>query len=78
VTPESIPLSSVRDVPKKWVIVLGNEEEGLSPGVAAACDALVQIEMDPQVKSFNVSVAGAIIMHWLAVAPGRGQGGYSL
>ncbi len=78
VMPGSIPLSAVRDVPKKWVIVLGNEEEGLSPEVADACDVLVQIEMDPEVKSFNVSVAGAIIMHWLAVAPGRGQGGYSL
>ena len=67
VTPESIPLSQLRDIPPKWVIVLGNEEEGVSPEVVAACDETVQIEMDPEVKSFNVSVAGAIVMHWLVV-----------
>ena len=67
VTERSIPLSQLRDIPQKWVIVLGNEEEGVSPEVVAACDATVQIEMDPEVKSFNVAVAGAIVMHWMVV-----------
>jgi tRNA G18 (ribose-2'-O)-methylase SpoU len=67
VTERSIPLSQLRDIPQKWVIVLGNEEEGVSPEVVAACDAMVQIEMDLEVKSFNVSVAGAIVMHWMVV-----------
>jgi tRNA G18 (ribose-2'-O)-methylase SpoU len=67
VTKDSIPLSQLQDVPAKWVIVLGNEEEGVSPEVITACDEAVQIEMDPEVKSFNVSVAGAIVMHWMCV-----------
>jgi tRNA G18 (ribose-2'-O)-methylase SpoU len=68
VTKDSTPLSQLRDVPAKWVIVLGNEEEGVSPEVVAACDEAVQIEMDPEVKSFNVSVAASIVMHWLCVS----------
>jgi tRNA G18 (ribose-2'-O)-methylase SpoU len=65
VTEGSIPLSQLQNIPDKWVIVLGNEEEGVSPEVIAVCDEAVQIEMDPEVKSFNVSVAGAIVMHWM-------------
>jgi len=68
VTDASVPLSHLRNIPEKWVILLGNEEEGVSPEVVAVCDATVQIEMDPEVKSFNVSVAGAIVMHWMVVA----------
>lgn len=70
VTQSSIPLSQLQDIPQKWVIVLGNEEDGVSSEVVAACDETVQIEMDPEVKSFNVSVAGAIVMHWMVAGGG--------
>ncbi len=43
-------------------LVLGNEELGLAPEVAAACSRLVTIPGSGQVESLNVSVAGAVLM----------------
>ncbi len=65
---EALPLSTIRDVPHKWVLVVGNEEEGVSPETLSVCDEVVQIEMEPEVKSFNVAVATSIVLHWLRVS----------
>jgi len=65
--PKATPLSSIRDIPHKWVLVMGNEEEGVSPETLSACDEVVQIEMEPEIKSFNVAIATSIVLHWLAV-----------
>ncbi len=46
---------------KPVALVLGNEEQGLSPEVAAACHALVTIPGSGRVESLNVSVAAAIL-----------------
>jgi len=62
VTPNATPLACVC-VPKRWVLVLGNEGEGLSPEVLAACDTCVQIEMEEGIKSFNVGVAASVLMY---------------
>ena len=43
-------------------LVLGNEHEGCTPAMRAAADATVAIPMQGMAQSFNVSVAGAIIM----------------
>ena len=43
-------------------IVLGNEEGGLAPEVAAACTRLVTIPGAGGIESLNVSVAGAVMM----------------
>ena len=48
--------------PKPVALVLGNEEQGLAPEVAAACSRLVTIPGSGQVESLNVSVAGAVLM----------------
>ena len=42
-------------------LVMGNEEHGLAPEVAAACAALVTIPGSGRVESLNVSVAAAIL-----------------
>lgn len=47
---------------KAVAIVLGNEEHGLAPEVAAACTKLVTIPGTGKVESLNVSVAGAILL----------------
>jgi TrmH RNA methyltransferase len=47
---------------KPVALVLGNEEQGLAPEVAAACGRLVTIPGSGQVESLNVSVAGAVLM----------------
>lgn len=59
---ESIPLGKI-DVPKKWVLLMGHEGKGLSKELQDACDVLVEIEMMPEIKSFNVGVAASILMY---------------
>lgn len=46
-------------------LVLGNEEEGLAPDVAAACTQLVTLPGSGRVESLNVSVAAGILIHTL-------------
>ncbi|MBL0708646.1 MAG: RNA methyltransferase [Sulfurimonas sp.] len=48
---------------KKWVIIMGHEGEGISKEVLEICDEIVSIEMQEDVKSFNVSVAASIMMY---------------
>ena len=43
-------------------LVLGNEEHGLAPDIAAACTQLVTLPGSGRVESLNVSVAGAVLM----------------
>jgi TrmH RNA methyltransferase len=42
-------------------LVLGNEERGLAPEVAAACDELVRIPGGGAIESLNVSAAAAVL-----------------
>lgn len=42
-------------------LILGNEEHGIAPAVAAACDALVKIPGAQAVQSLNVSAAAAVL-----------------
>ena len=48
-------------------LVLGNEEAGLAPDVAKACDRLVHIPGSGQVESLNVSAATAVLVAALVV-----------
>ena len=45
------------------VVVLGNEEKGLSAGVLELCDEQVVIPMQKEVDSLNVGTAGAIFLY---------------
>src|SRR5688500_11467487 len=47
---------------KPVALVLGNEEHGLAPEMAAACSRLLTIPGSGQVESLNVSVAAAVLM----------------
>ena len=47
---------------KPVALVLGNEEQGLAPEVAAACTRLVTIPGRGKIESLNVSVAAAVLM----------------
>jgi tRNA G18 (ribose-2'-O)-methylase SpoU len=42
-------------------LVLGNEEHGLAPEVAAACEQVVTIPGSGAVESLNVSAAAAVL-----------------
>jgi TrmH RNA methyltransferase len=52
---------------KPVALVLGNEEHGLAPDVAAACTRLVTIPGGGRVESLNVSAAAAVLMWELIV-----------
>jgi TrmH RNA methyltransferase len=52
---------------KPIALVLGSEEHGLAPAVAAACTRLVTIPGRGAVESLNVSVAAAVLM-WELIA----------
>jgi TrmH RNA methyltransferase len=47
--------------PRPVALVLGNEEHGLTPEVAAACERLVGIPGSGAVESLNVSAAAAVL-----------------
>ncbi|MFV0421017.1 23S rRNA (guanosine(2251)-2'-O)-methyltransferase RlmB [Oleidesulfovibrio sp.] len=44
------------------VLVLGNEDKGVRPGVAKRCTASIHIPMQRQFDSLNVAQAGAMLM----------------
>jgi tRNA G18 (ribose-2'-O)-methylase SpoU len=62
ITKESIPLSQIK-ISEKWVLLMGHEGHGLSPNILELCDTVVHIEMEANVKSFNVAVAASILMY---------------
>jgi tRNA G18 (ribose-2'-O)-methylase SpoU len=62
VTKDAIALQDIK-VPKKWVILMGDEAHGISEEILRACDEVVKIEMSEDVKSFNVATAASILMY---------------
>ena len=50
-------------VPSKWVMILGNEGQGLREETIQYCDVLVKLDMQPGVKSLNVGAAAAVVMY---------------
>jgi len=62
ITEDSVPLSKVT-VREKWVLLMGHEGDGITPDILRLCDRVVHIEMEANVKSFNVAVAASIILY---------------
>ena len=83
--PGAVALESFR-LPRRCVLVFGQEWAGLSPDAAARCDAVLAIAQFGSTRSINVGAAAAIAMHaWIrehagagpnagAAAPARGTG----
>lgn len=63
VAPEALPRG------KPFALVLGNEEEGPTPPVVAACAQRVTLPGSGRVESLNVSVAAAVLLHALGRGP---------
>jgi tRNA (guanosine-2'-O-)-methyltransferase len=51
------------DLAQPVVLVLGNEHEGVSPELTKAADINLRLPMVGFVQSFNVSVAGALLLY---------------
>ncbi len=56
------PETPRREPGRPIALILGNEERGLAPDVAAACTRQVTIPGSGRVESLNVSVAAAVLM----------------
>ena len=61
---DAIPLSEL-EKPKDFVLVLGNESHGVSEEVLKLANKVVKIEMNDNIDSLNVGVAGGILMNYL-------------
>jgi len=48
-----------------WVLVLGNEQKGLSPEQTKACDITISLPMKGRVSSLNLSVAAGVLLYAL-------------
>ncbi len=61
------------DWDRDTVLVLGNEEKGLTQAVRKRCDTLVSIPVRGRVSSLNVSVAAGILLSHLRARPSHLQ-----
>jgi RNA methyltransferase, TrmH family len=48
-----------------WVLLLGNEQKGLSPEQVKGCDMTVSLPMKGRVSSLNLSVAAGVLLYSL-------------
>lgn len=46
-----------------WVLVLGNEQKGLSPEQTNVCDVTISLPMKGRVSSLNLSVAAGVLLY---------------
>ena len=62
VTADATPLAQV-EPSERWVLLMGHEHTSISVELLALCDETIQIEMNPQIKSFYVAIAASIIFY---------------
>jgi RNA methyltransferase, TrmH family len=51
-----------------WILVLGNEQKGLSPEQIQACDVTVSLPMKGHVSSLNLAVAAGVMLYQFSLA----------
>jgi TrmH family RNA methyltransferase len=51
-----------------WILVLGNEQKGLSTEQTNACDVAVSVPMKGRVSSLNLAVAAGVLLYQYCVA----------
>jgi RNA methyltransferase, TrmH family len=49
-----------------WILLLGNEQKGLSPAQSAACSVTVSLPMHGRVSSLNLAVAAGVLLYQFA------------
>lgn len=65
-TDQSIPLSAFRPADdEKWMLVFGNEVDGVNASVVAQSDVAVEIPQFGTKHSLNISVASGIVLYAL-------------
>jgi len=48
---------------RPWILMLGNEQKGLSPEQIDACDVTVSLPMRGRISSLNLSVAAGVLLY---------------
>ena len=51
------------DLQTPWILILGNEQKGLSHEQSAACDVTVSLPMQGRVSSLNLAVAAGVVLY---------------
>lgn len=59
---DAVPLASMPR-PRQILLLLGNEDEGLTPELVAVADQKVMIPMAEKIDSLNVGIAAGIMLH---------------
>lgn len=60
--PGGVGARALEDCPEGLAVVVGNEGNGVSPRVLAACGAAVYIPMAPGIESLNAAAAATVLM----------------
>jgi len=64
-TEDSIDLKSYK-IPEKWALVVGHELLGVDDEILESCDSILEIPMQGEKSSLNVSVATGIALYALS------------
>ena len=67
-TPKSVSYQKIKLERKDWgnsVLVMGNEVNGITPGILKRADKIIEIPMFGEKNSLNVSVAFGIVVYGL-------------
>lgn len=54
-----------------WILVLGNEQKGLSTAQTNACDVAVSLPMKGRVSSLNLAVAAGVLLYQYCIRQGE-------
>jgi len=65
----TVEIDTIRDVPKRLIIALGNESRGLSPQTIKQAARRFTIPLSRQVESLNVAATAAIALHYFGRLP---------
>ena len=68
-SPKTIPLRSIRKIPHRLVIAVGNEGRGLAPDLVEVSDVRFSIPLDKEVESLNVAATVAISAFYFSDLP---------
>lgn len=68
-SPGTIPLRNIREIPRRVVIAVGNEGEGLAEDIVALSDVKFGIPLFREVESLNVAATAAISVFYLSELP---------
>lgn len=66
---KGLPLEHMPEDPRPSLVILGNEEQGLSPATLKSCEVVARIRGKGAVQSLNVSATVAILAYALKLAP---------